>query len=121
MIANAAEREGTMRRQAPLLFAAALALAGCDITDTTDMAMRRAAETVVSPVIDDSLTGDQASLATDCIVANASSEDLRLLVRDVAVVAGTSTVANVLDIAARPGTEACLVAAGVPLPLEGPL
>lgn len=120
MTAGFSANEGAMQRTR-LILAAMLALSGCDIADTTDMAMRRAAETVVTPVIDDNLTGDQAALATDCIVGAATAEDLRLLVRDVAVVAGTSTVANVLDIASRPEVEACLAAAGVPLPLEGPL
>lgn len=101
------------------LIAATLALAACDVSGTVDKAMRRTAETVVEPVVDDYLPPDLAHAATICIVDAASPEDLRLLVRDVAVEAGTSTVANVLDIAARPETQACLMRQGVPLLLGG--
>jgi hypothetical protein len=90
-------------------------LTACDASETVDKAMRRTAETVIEPVVDEYLPGDQARVATLCIVENANSDDLRLLVRDVAVEAGTSTVANVLDIALRPETQACLVREGVPL------
>ncbi len=103
------------------LVAAALMLAACDASETVDKAMRRTAETVVEPVVDDYLPGDQAQIATRCIVENANAEDLRLLVRDVAVEAGTSTVANVLDIAERLETQACLIREGLPALLGGVL
>ncbi len=96
------------------LFAMTLALAACDASVVVDKAMRRTAETVVEPVVDDYLPGDQAQVATRCIIDNASSDDLRALVHDVGVSAGTSTVANVLGIAARPETQACLLGAGLP-------
>lgn len=92
--------------------------AACDTADLADRALARTAETVVRPVIDDTLTGAQADAATRCIVDNAGSDDLRLLVRDFGVVAGPSTVANVMAIAARPETLACLASAGLP-PLTG--
>ena len=101
------------------LLAAALALTACDLSETADKAMRRTAETVVQPVVDDYLPGDQAEVATRCIVENATSEDLRLLVRDVAVEAGTSTVNNGLDIAMRPETQSCLIREGLPTLLGG--
>lgn len=93
-------------------------LAACDTAELADRALSRTAETVVRPVIDDTLTGGQADAATRCIVDNATSEDLRLLVRDFGVVAGPSTVANVMAIAARPEVLACLADAGLS-PLTG--
>ena len=45
------------------LLAAALALTACDLSETADKAMRRTAETVVQPVVDDYLPGDQAEVA----------------------------------------------------------
>ena len=99
--------------------AAALLLTACDPAETLDKALRRTAETVVEPVVDDYLPGDQAEVATRCIVENANSDDLRALVHDVAVVAGTSTVANVLAIALRPETQSCFVREGLPVLLGG--
>ena len=94
-------------------------LTACDPAETVDKALRRTAETVVQPVVDDYLPGDQAEVATRCIVENANSDDLRALVHDVAVVAGTSTVANVLAIAVRPETQSCFVREGLPVLLGG--
>lgn len=102
-----------------LALTSALTLTACDPSETVDKAMRRTAETVVLPVVDDFLPGDQAQIATRCIVENATPDDLRLLVRDVAVEAGTSTVNNVLDIAVRPETQACLIREGLPALLGG--
>ena len=99
--------------------AVAMLLTACDPAETVDKALRRTAETVVEPVVDDYLPGDQAEVATRCIVENANSDDLRALVHDVAVVAGTSTVANVLAIAMRPETQSCFVREGLPILLGG--
>ncbi len=102
-----------------VILAMMMALSACDPAETVDKAMRRTAETVVGPVVDDYLPGDQAEVATLCIVENANSDDLRALVHDVAVVAGTSTVANVLAIAMRPETQSCFVREGLPVLLGG--
>lgn len=96
------------------MFGIGLMLIACDASEVVDKAMRRTAETVVEPVVDDYLPGDQAQVATRCIVENANSADLRALVHDVGVSAGTSTVANVLAIAARPETQSCLLREGLP-------
>ena len=106
-----------MRAAAPLLLAA-LALAACDPAQTADKIGRRAAETVVRPVVEDHLSGPAADTATNCIVSNASAADVQLLARDVGVVAGTQTEATVLRIAREPAAAACLARAGIP-PLGG--
>lgn len=84
---------------------AALLLAGCDPQVVADKVAARTAEAVIAPVV-----GDQA---TRCIVDNASPAELRGLAVDVGVEAGTTTLANIRAIAARPATLACLAAAGV--------
>jgi hypothetical protein len=88
--------------------------AACSPREVADSVTRRAAETVVQPVLDDYMTGPQAQAATACVLDNASVGELQALARDVGVVAGTSTVANVLAIAARPAARQCLDTAGVP-------
>lgn len=90
-----------------------LALAGCTAQQATDAVLRQTAQTVVTPVLDDFLPGPQAVAATDCVLVAATSQDLRLLSRDVGVVAGTSTVQTVLGIAARPAAQACLAQSGI--------
>lgn len=112
-----------MLKRTPLLSLTLLALpllglAACDPAQMADKAGRRAAESVVRPVVGNYLSGAQADAATSCIVENASAEDVKLLARDLAVEAGSSTVANVLRIAAQPNTLACFARSGVP-PIVG--
>lgn len=97
-----------------LLAAPALALMGCTAQEATDAVLRQTAQTVVTPVLDDFMTPAQAATATDCVMVAATSEDLRLLSRDVGVIAGTSTVATVLGIAARPAARDCMARSGLP-------
>lgn len=100
-------------KHALLLTLALLALAACDPAQMADKAGRRAAETVVRPVVGNYLSGAQADAATSCIVENASADDVKLLARDIAVEAGSATVANVLRIAAQPNTLACFARSGI--------
>lgn len=96
---------------------AAFALAACDPRQTADDLGRRTAETVVKPIVDDSMTEPQAAGVTRCIVANADAGEVQLLLRDVANPAGTATLATVRGIANRPATRACITGAGLPLPV----
>ncbi|MEZ5913322.1 MAG: hypothetical protein R3D84_14795 [Paracoccaceae bacterium] len=89
-------------------------LFGCSPREVADAAVERAARTVITPVVDDLVTGMQAQAATDCILANASPEEKQALARDVGTIAGTTTRARVAAIVARPETQTCLNAAGVP-------
>jgi hypothetical protein len=92
-----------------------LLLAACSPQQLADDVTRKAAETVVTPVLDDYMTGPQAQGATACILDNAAPEEIRALARDVANIAGTTTVQSVLNIASRPGTRACLASVGAPV------
>lgn len=91
-----------------------LALAACDPAEMADKAVRRTAESVVFPVVNIDMPADPARAATTCILDAASSDELRLLARDVGVEAGTSTKATIRDIALRPAAQACFDAHSVP-------
>ncbi len=97
-----------------LIFAVLVAFAACSPTDVADKVGRRAAETVVRPVVSDYMTGPEAEIVTRCIVDNASADEVQLLSRDVAVVAGSSTVDLIFRMASNPATSACLRSQGLP-------
>lgn len=101
-----------MRVLAALL--AVVLVAACDPAELADSAVRRAAETVVFPVVNLDMPAGPAQAATDCILNAASPDELRLLARDVGVEAGTSTKATIRDIALRPAARACFAASSVP-------
>ncbi len=104
------------------LIALTCVLAACSPARLAESVTRQAAETVVTPVLDDYMTGPQAQGATACILDNAAPEEIRALARDVATVAGTTTVQSVLTIAARPATLGCFASVGAPvLPRSGGL
>jgi hypothetical protein len=102
-----------MRHAAAL--AALFVLSACDPAEVADKAVRRAAETVVFPVVNVDMPADPAQAATRCILDAASAEEVRLLARDVGVEAGTATKATIRTLALRPAAQACFAAAGVPL------
>jgi hypothetical protein len=98
----------------PLLLLLPLALSACDPAELADKAVRRTAETVVTPVVNLDMPAGPAQTATACILDAASPDELRLLARDVGVEAGTSTKATIRTIALRPAAQACYAANGVP-------
>jgi hypothetical protein len=100
--------------RAALVLASALLVAACDPAEVADKALKRTVETVVFPVVNVDMPAGPAQSATECILAEATPEELRLLARDVGVVAGSSTKATIRSIALRPGAQACFAAAGVP-------
>ena len=101
--------------RAAAIILAAFALAACDPAQVADKVGRRAADTVVRPVVADYVGPGQSEAATRCIVDNASAEDVKALAQDVGVGAGSRTVANVMRIAASPAAAACLAAANIRL------
>jgi hypothetical protein len=100
--------------RAALVLASALLVAACDPAEVADKALKRTVETVVFPVVNVDMPAGPAQSAPECILAEATPEELRLLARDVGVVAGSSTKATIRSIALRPGAQACFAAAGVP-------
>lgn len=106
---------GTARIMAGLALAV---LASCDPGELADSALRKAASTVVFPVVNIDMPAGPAQAATDCILGAASQDELRLLARDVGVEAGSSTKATIRSIALRPDAQSCFAAGGVP-PIAG--
>lgn len=97
---------------------ALVVLAGCDPREVADKAVRRAAETVVMPVVNRDMPSGPAQVATACILDAATGAEIEALARDVGVEAGTLTVASIRSIALRPAAQGCFAASGVP-PLKG--
>ena len=85
-------------------------VAACDPQAVVDKAVARTAESVIAPVVGPG--------AARCIVENGSPDELRAIAVDIGVEAGSSTVANIMEIARRPATLACFVQSGV-VPLRG--
>jgi len=98
----------------PLVPFLILTLAACSPQDVADKVGRRAAASVVMPVVSVNMPSGPAQAATNCIVENASAAEVQALARDVAVVAGSSTKATIRAIALRPEARACFAANGVP-------
>jgi hypothetical protein len=94
--------------------AALMLLAACDPAEVADKAVRRAAETVVFPVVNLDMPAEPAQAATACILDAANPQERQLLARDVGVEAGTSTKATIRAIALRPAAQSCFAARGVP-------
>lgn len=101
-----------------LLIAPLLLITACDTQALTDKTLRRAAESVVTPVVNRDMPAAVAETATRCILDAASKPEIEGLARDVGVEAGTLTKANICAIASRPAAAACFAAGGVP-PLRG--
>lgn len=102
-----------------LLILGVMGVAACDPQVFADKTTRQIAGQVVFPVVNVDMPAGPAQAATECILNAASSEELRLLARDIGVEAGTSTRATIRDIALRPAAQACFTAAGVPPLIAG--
>ncbi len=98
----------------PVLALVLLLGAACSPQEAVDKVARRAAESVVTPVVNVNMPLGLAQLATDCILNAATQDEINLLARDVGVEAGTSTKATIRAIALRPAAQSCYAAAGVP-------
>ena len=95
-----------------------LAVAACSPAEVANKVSRRAAETVVEPVVNINMPAGVANAATACILDAASPAEVDALARDVGVEAGSSTKARIRELALRPSAQACFAANGVP-PLQG--
>jgi hypothetical protein len=69
---------------------------------------RKAAKSVVTPVIAQKFPGRNTEAITDCVIDNATTRELLGLAKD-AVTGGTGSVATVITITGRPGTLKCIV------------
>lgn len=94
------------------------ALAACSPDELAGKVSRRAAESVVQPVVNIDMPAGVADQATACILDSASPDEVEALARDVGVEAGSSTKARIRELALRPSAQSCFAAHGVP-PIKG--
>ncbi len=89
------------------------AFAACSPAEIATDVTRKAARTVVLPVVTATTPAPANELATDCILANATNAELNDLARDVGNRAGTLTEQNIRMILAKPATQACIAGKGL--------
>ncbi|RVT82770.1 hypothetical protein DXV76_16175 [Rhodobacteraceae bacterium CCMM004] len=94
------------------LLVAALPLAGC-VTMTQDQIAREAARAAITPVVVREFPGVPVEPALDCLIDNASANEILALAADSVGGPTASTVEIVTRIAARPATLQCLASDGL--------
>jgi len=84
-------------------------LAGCALSESgvTDTS-RNIAKDVVNTAVQQKFPGANTALFTDCIVDNASVDEIFTLPPSAVVGTGDAAASLVLDIAARPATTQCI-------------
>lgn len=96
-------------RAAVIMTAVVAGLAGCaGLTQETDMIARNSAKLVVNDVIAQQLPGVDARPVTDCVIDNASGQEIVQIAQASMMGATPATTDLVLNIAQRPQTAACL-------------
>ena len=91
------------------LIAAAVALSACDIVETAAVDTgREAAKAVVAPIVQDTIPGPAGVALTNCIIDNASGEELFALGVQGATPENITLVSEIL---ARPETVSCATSA----------
>ncbi|MCF2869600.1 succinate dehydrogenase [Octadecabacter sp. G9-8] len=89
--------------------AVALSLAACDVVETAAVDTgREAAKAVVAPIVADTVPGPAGVVLTNCIIDNASGEELFTLGVQGATPENITLVSNIL---ARPETVSCATSA----------
>lgn len=99
--------------RAAAVLALVAGLAACSPAEIATDVTRRAARSVVLPVITVTTPAPANELATDCVIANATNAELNDLARDVGVRAGTLTEQNIRTILAKPATQSCIAGKGL--------
>lgn len=97
-----------------LLMIATLALAACS-AEQQDFLARDAAKQAVRPVLAERFPGIPLEPASDCIIDNASAQEIFALAADSVTGPTASTVEIVTRIASRPETIQCLIREGTTL------
>ena len=91
-----------------------LALSGCTLgNDVVEQTSRDLAKGVVNGVVQQNFPGVNAAPYTDCVIDNASSEELFRLAKGTATGANDAATSLVLEIAARPATSQCIAQAAL--------
>jgi hypothetical protein len=95
---------------------ACVTLIGCSAEDADQMA-RRTAKSAVNQVVAQNFPGVNAAPYTDCIVDNATADEVLNLATGVLTGPDASTTEIVLNIAARPATAQCIALGALNAPL----
>ena len=96
-----------------LLIAAAFLLTACNGAVGTEVS-RAAAKSVVNPIVAERFPGVPLEPATDCIIDNATGEEIVTLAAAAATRDDAAASRLVLDIAQRPETIRCITSEGLP-------
>lgn len=90
------------------IIAAALTLSACSVAETMAVDTgREAAKAVVGPIVADTVPGPAGVVLTNCIIDNATGQELVVLAAQGATPDNITLVSNIL---ARPETVACATA-----------
>lgn len=96
-------------RSALIIGAALIGLSGCMTgQDLMQEGTRKAAKSVVTPVVAQKFPGRNTEAITNCVIDNATTKELLGLAKDAAT-GGTGSAATVINIAGRTGTLKCIV------------
>jgi len=94
-----------MTKTFALTAAAALTLSACATIETAAVDTgREAAKIVVAPIVADTVPGPAGEVLTNCIIDNATGEELLVLAAQGATPDNITLVSNILS---RPDTVAC--------------
>lgn len=100
-----------------LMFSMALLLA-CT-TQTQDQIARDAARQVVQPMLAERFPGAPVEEPTNCVIDNATAEEILSLAGDAATGPDAGTVDTIGQIAIRPETIDCLIDVGLGMAVAG--
>lgn len=91
-------------------------VAGCSAaTGAAEDVARDAAKGVINGAVESQFPGLNASMVTDCIIDNASMNEVFIIARDTVTTPSAETIALVSEIANRPGTVQCFADKGTAL------
>ncbi|MEM8822846.1 MAG: hypothetical protein AAGF30_04480 [Pseudomonadota bacterium] len=101
----------------PLIAPALLTLAACNTPIATQVT-RDTARAAINPIVAERLPGVPIQPATDCIIDNASADEIFTVATASATGANDTATRVVLDVAQRPNTIRCLATDGLPVLFE---
>jgi hypothetical protein len=100
------------------VLAALVLVAGC-APAAQEVVAREAARAAIRPVLAQTFPGVPLEPATDCILDNATTDELVTLASGAVAGPGPATAEVVARVAARPETLNCLATTGLPAILQG--
>ena len=100
-----------------LAILATIALTACTATQQDNLA-RDAAKRQVRPILAERFPGIPLEPATDCVIDNASAQEILTLAADSVTGPTASTAEIVTRIVSRPETLQCLATEGLPVLLD---